>query len=61
MKTKADIYFDHYSRPQYYAAVKSTDWEHWHNISAQYRFPLGARHGTVLKVPETPSATSQTK
>ncbi len=46
------IYFDHYLRPQYYGAVKSADLEHWQDISSQVSFPRGARHGTVLKVPE---------
>ncbi len=46
------IYFDPYTRPQYYAAVKSTDLEHWQDISPQVSFPPGTRHGTVLKVPE---------
>jgi len=45
------IYFDHYGKPQYYGAVKSTDLEHWQDV--QVSFPKGARHGTVLKVPET--------
>ena len=45
------IYFDHYGRPQYYGAVKSTDLEHWQDISPQVSFPRGTRHGTVLKVP----------
>jgi len=47
------IYFDHYSKPQYYGAVKSTDLRHWQDISQQVSLPQGARHGTVLKVPET--------
>jgi hypothetical protein len=46
------IYFDHYARPQYYGAVKSTDLEHWQDVSARLSFPQGARHGTVLQVPE---------
>jgi beta-xylosidase len=46
------IYFDHYGRPQYYGAVKSTDLEQWQDISPQVTFPRGIRHGTVLKVPE---------
>jgi hypothetical protein len=46
------IYFDHYARPQYYGALKSTDLERWEDISSQVAFPKGARHGTVLRVPE---------
>lgn len=47
------IYFDHYTQPQYYGAVKSADLVHWQDISPQVSFPRGARHGTVLKVPAT--------
>ena len=47
------IYFDHYSNPKYYGSVKSSDLEHWQDISTQVFFPKGARHGTVLKVPAT--------
>ena len=47
------IYFDHYGTPKYYGAVKSTDLEHWRDISPQVSFPKGARHGTVLKVPRS--------
>jgi beta-xylosidase len=46
------IFFDHYTQPQYYGAVKSSDLEHWRDISPQVSFPKGARHGTVLSVPE---------
>jgi len=46
------IYFDHYAAPQYYGAVKSADLKNWQDVSAQVKFPGGARHGTVLKVPE---------
>jgi Glycosyl hydrolases family 43 len=45
------IYFDHYGKPQYYGGTKSSDLEHWQDISPQISFPKGARHGTVLKVP----------
>ena len=45
------IYFDHYSNPKYYGAVKSPDMEHWQDISPQVSFPKGIRHGTALKVP----------
>ena len=47
------IYFDHYAKPQYYGATKSRDLQHWQDISDRMHFPRGARHGTVLKVPET--------
>ena len=45
------IYFDHYSNPKYYGAVKSSDLERWQDISAQVSFPKSIRHGTALKVP----------
>lgn len=45
------IYFDHYANPKYYGGIKSTDLEHWQNVSASMTFPKGFRHGTVLRVP----------
>jgi hypothetical protein len=47
------IYFDHYTSPQYYGAVKSPDMKNWQDISPEVALPRGARHGTVLKVPES--------
>jgi hypothetical protein len=47
------IYFDHYASPQYYGAVKSPDLKNWQDISPEVSLPQGARHGTVLKVPES--------
>jgi hypothetical protein len=46
------LYFDHYAKPQYYGAAKSRDLAQWQDISESVKFPAGARHGTVLKVPE---------
>ena len=46
------IYFDHYAKPQYYGAAKSSDLVRWQEISERVSFPKGARHGTVLRVPE---------
>ena len=45
------IYFDHYGNPKYYGGIKSTDMEHWQEVSAAMSFPKGFRHGTVLRVP----------
>jgi Glycosyl hydrolases family 43 len=45
------IYFDHYVRPNYYGAIKSTDMKTWQDISATVSFPKGIRHGTVSAVP----------
>jgi hypothetical protein len=46
------IYFDRYRTPQYYGAVKSSDLERWEDVSSDVSLPRGARHGTVLRVPE---------
>ncbi len=46
------VYFDHYVNPQYYGAVKSKDMKVWEDISKQLVFPKGAKHGTVLHIPE---------
>ncbi|MDR3377890.1 MAG: glycoside hydrolase family 43 protein [Verrucomicrobiae bacterium] len=46
------IYFDHYVKPQYYGAIKSTDMKTWQDVSPLLTFPNGIRHGTVLSVPE---------
>jgi len=46
------IYFDHYGKPQFYGATKSSDLVHWQDISDRVSFPKGARHGTVLRVPD---------
>jgi hypothetical protein len=45
------VYFDHYGNPKYYGAMKSSDLEHWQDISQQISFPRDIRHGTALKVP----------
>jgi hypothetical protein len=47
------VYFDHYVNPQHYGAVKSTDLNHWQDISADVKLPKGSRHGTVSFVPES--------
>ncbi len=46
------IYFDHYTRPHYYGAVKTRDWQSFEDVSAQVRFPAGHRHGTVVPLTE---------
>jgi len=47
------VYFDHYTNPQYYGAMESTDMEHWTDVSEKVSFPKGTRHGTALAVPES--------
>lgn len=44
------VYFDKY-RDKRYGAVASEDLSNWEEISAELKFPEGARHGTVLRVP----------
>jgi beta-xylosidase len=50
MKDEWLVYFDHYSRPQFYGAVRSKDLKHWEDCSKEMRFPAGHRHGTVLPI-----------
>lgn len=47
------VYFDHYTEPQYYGAVRSKDLRTWEDVSQQLEFPKGARHGSVLRVPRS--------
>lgn len=44
------LYYDIY-RDHKYGAVRTRDFEHWEDISAQLAMPKGIRHGTVLRVP----------
>jgi len=44
------VYFDRYIDHRY-GAVASSDFRHWEDVSDQLRFPEGARHGSVLRVP----------
>jgi hypothetical protein len=46
------IYFDAY-RDKYYGAVKTKDFKTFTNISDQVYLPVGHKHGTILKVPES--------
>jgi beta-xylosidase len=45
------VYFDHYTRPQFYGAIRSRDLESWEDCSHLMSFPPGHRHGTVLRIP----------
>lgn len=44
------VYFDHYSDPQFYGAVKSKDLRTWEDVSDKMKFPKDFRHGTVIEV-----------
>lgn len=50
------IYFDHYTRPQHYGALRTTDWKHFEDVSGQLQFPADHRHGTVVKISEAEAA-----
>lgn len=50
------VYFDHYTAPQYYGAIRSADLVHWEDVSQKVKFPQGTRHGTVLQVSEEVAA-----
>jgi hypothetical protein len=44
------VYWDHYSRPQFYGAVRSPDLQAWEDCTDEMSFPPGHRHGTVLRI-----------
>ncbi|MCM4157225.1 family 43 glycosylhydrolase [Gramella sp. AN32] len=43
------VYFDKYTDKKY-GAVRSKDLKNWEDVSAQIKFPLGTRHGSVLPI-----------
>lgn len=47
------IYFDHYSQPQHYGAVRTRDWKSFEDMTRQVSFPPGHKHGTVVRIPES--------
>ena len=47
------IYFDHYSTPRHYGAMRTTDWKTFEDMTSQVNFPSDHRHGTVVKIPES--------
>lgn len=46
------IYFDHYSKPRYYGAVRTRDWKTFEDVSKLVSFPEDHRHGTVVRIDE---------
>ena len=44
------IYFDHYSKPQYYGAIRSRDLKQWEDVTSRMSFPTGHKHGTALRI-----------
>jgi hypothetical protein len=43
-------YYDHYTKPQHYGALFSTDFIGWTDASAKISFPEGMRHGSFLQI-----------
>ncbi len=50
------VYFDVY-REKHFGALRSRDLRQWEDLTSRLRFPDGARHGTVVPVPESIIAT----
>jgi hypothetical protein len=44
------VYFDHYAKPQHYAALRTKDWKTFEPLDVT--FPSDHRHGTVVRIPE---------
>jgi hypothetical protein len=44
------IYFDGYTKPRHYGAVRTRDWKAFEDMTAQVAFPEDHRHGTVVRV-----------
>jgi hypothetical protein len=43
-------YYDHYTAPQHYGALFSTDFKFWTDATAKISFPAGLRHGSFLQI-----------
>jgi len=46
------IYYDAYRKPQHYGAMKTSDWQHFEDVTEQVQFPADHRHGTVVTIDE---------
>ena len=44
------IYFDHYTAPRHYGAMRTTDWKNFEDMTPQVSFPADHRHGTVVGI-----------
>jgi hypothetical protein len=42
------VYYDKYTSPQRYGALKTTDFLKWEPVQQNFAFPPGSRHGTVF-------------
>ena len=45
------IYFDHYTAPKHYGAVRTRDWRTYVEVTDRMTFPKDFRHGTAFEVP----------
>lgn len=43
-------YYDHYARPQHYAAMVTQDFKTWADATPSIAFPAGLRHGSFLQI-----------
>jgi hypothetical protein len=48
------IDYDHYTDPQHYGGLRTPDFLTYADITAQLKFPVGARHGTVIRLTDPP-------
>ena len=46
------LYFDHYTKPRGYGAIRTPDWKSFTDVSEDVSFPDDHRHGTVVRIPE---------
>lgn len=44
------IYFDHYTTPRHYSAVRTQDWKSFEDMTEKVSFPEDHRHGTVVRL-----------
>ncbi len=55
------IYFDHYTKPHYYGAVRTSNWKNFEDVSSQVKFPEDHRHGTVVEITGAMAKTLKTQ
>jgi hypothetical protein len=46
------IYFDQYTKPQHYEAVRTRDWRTFEDVTKELSFPDDHKHGTIVKISE---------
>ena len=44
------IYFDHYTKPHHYGAMRTRDWKSFEDKTPEVSFPDDHRHGTAVRV-----------